>query len=101
MATVPSETNISQPIPASRFEQFNQLSNQKKLGLILSAAAIVALLAGAFMWSQTPEYRVLYNNVSDQDGSSIISALQHAPFSACPPAPVVHHEQVDRHVCVC
>ena len=76
MATVPSETNISQPIPASRFEQFNQLSNQKKLGLILSAAAIVALLAGAFMWSQTPEYRVLYNNVSDQDGSSIISALQ-------------------------
>ena len=76
MATVPSETNLSQPIAASRFEQFNQLSNQKKLGLILSAAAIIALLAGAFMWSQTPEYRVLYNNVSDQDGSSIISALQ-------------------------
>ncbi|OQW85290.1 MAG: flagellar M-ring protein FliF [Proteobacteria bacterium ST_bin16] len=56
--------------------QFSQLSNQKKLGLILSAAAVVALLAGALMWSQTPEYRVLYNNVPDQDGASIIGALQ-------------------------
>nr|WP_164503110.1 flagellar basal-body MS-ring/collar protein FliF [Nitrosomonas sp. JL21] len=54
----------------------NQLSNQKKLGLIMAAAAVIAVLAGALMWSQTPEYRVLYNNVADQDGAAIISALQ-------------------------
>lgn len=76
MATVPSESNTTAPAPAMGLGQLSQLSNQKKLGLILSAAAVVALLAGALMWSQTPEYRVLYNNVPDQDGAAIISALQ-------------------------
>jgi flagellar M-ring protein FliF len=76
VATVPSESNSVSPVQAFRLEQFNQLSNQKKLGVILSAAAVIALFVGAVMWSQTPDYRVLYNNVSDQDGSAIISALQ-------------------------
>ena len=76
MATVPSESNATSPVSAMSLGQFSQLSNQKKLGLILSAAAVVALLAGALMWSQTPEYRVLYNNVPDQDGAAIIGALQ-------------------------
>ena len=76
MATVPSESNTTSPVSAMSLGQFSQLSNQKKLGLILSAAAVVALLAGALMWSQTPEYRVLYNNVPDQDGAAIIGALQ-------------------------
>lgn len=76
MATVPSESNTATPATAFRLEQFSQLSNQKKMGVILSAAAVIALLAGALMWSQTPEYRVLYNNISDQDGAAIISSLQ-------------------------
>lgn len=76
MATVPSESNTTSPVSAMSLGQLSQLSNQKKLGLILSAAAVVALLAGALMWSQTPEYRVLYNNVPDQDGAAIIGALQ-------------------------
>ncbi|TXI29842.1 MAG: flagellar basal body M-ring protein FliF [Nitrosomonas oligotropha] len=76
MATVPSESNTTSPVSTMSLGQFSQLSNQKKLGLILSAAAVVALLAGALMWSQTPEYRVLYNNVPDQDGAAIIGALQ-------------------------
>lgn len=76
MATVPSGSNTTTPTTTFRLEQLSQLSNQKKLGLILAAAAVIALLAGALMWSQTPDYRVLYNNVSDQDGAAIISALQ-------------------------
>lgn len=76
MATVPSESNTTIPTQAFRFAHLSQLSNQKKLGLILAAAAVIALLAGALMWSQTPDYRALYNNVSDQDGAAIISALQ-------------------------
>jgi len=76
VATVPSESNAATPPATIRLEQFSQLSNQKKLGLILSAAAVIALLVGALMWSQTPDYRVLYNNVSDQDGAAIITALQ-------------------------
>ncbi|MDP1785767.1 flagellar basal-body MS-ring/collar protein FliF [Nitrosomonas sp.] len=76
MATVPSESNATAPPTTIRLAQFNQLSNQKKLGLILSAAAVIALLVGALMWSQAPDYRVLYNNVTDQDGAAIITALQ-------------------------
>lgn len=76
MATVPSESNTATPPTAFRLGQLSQLSNQKKLGLILAAAAVIALLIGAMMWSQTPEYRVLYNNVSDQDGAAIIAVLQ-------------------------
>jgi len=76
VATVPSESNATAPPTTIRLAQFNQLSNQKKLGLILSAAAVIALLVGALMWSQAPDYRVLYNNVSDQDGAAIITALQ-------------------------
>lgn len=76
MATVPSGSNTTTPTTAFRLEHLSQLSNQKKLGLILAAAAVIALLVGAMMWSQTPDYRVLYNNVSDQDGAAIISSLQ-------------------------
>jgi len=76
VATVPSESNATAPPTTIRLAQFNQLSNQKKLGLILSAAAVIALLVGALMWSQAPDYRVLYNNVTDQDGAAIITALQ-------------------------
>ncbi len=72
MATVPDEQGLK-----TRFEQFNQLSSQKKIGFMLAAAAIIALLAGAWMWSQTPDYRVLYANISDdRDGGVIINALQ-------------------------
>ncbi len=76
MATVPSESNTAPPAKTFKLEQLSQLSNQKKLGLILAAAAVIALLAGALMWSQTPDYRVLYSNVSNQDGAAIISSLQ-------------------------
>ncbi len=76
MATVPSGSNTTTPTTAFRLEHLSHLSNQKKLGLILAAAAVIALLVGAMMWSQTPDYRVLYNNVSDQDGAAIISSLQ-------------------------
>ncbi len=78
MATVPSESVVAdESIIQTRLEQFNQLPSQKKLGFMIAAAAIIALLVGAWMWSQTPDYRVLYSNLSDdQDGGEIINALQ-------------------------
>jgi flagellar M-ring protein FliF len=52
------------------------MSSQQKLGLMLVASAIIALLAGGWMWSRTPDYKVLFSNVSDRDGGAIISSLQ-------------------------
>ena len=76
MATVTNQPNTTASTSAFRLEQFSQLSNHKKLGLIMAVSAMIALLVGALMWSQTPNYGVLYNNISDQDGAAMISSLQ-------------------------
>lgn len=52
------------------------LNAQQMMGLGVAVAATVAVLAGLFMWGQTPDYRVLYANLSDRDGGSIIESLQ-------------------------
>jgi flagellar M-ring protein FliF len=52
------------------------MPNQQKLGLIVAVASTVALLAGLFMWGQTPDYRVLYANLPERDGGAVIEALQ-------------------------
>lgn len=52
------------------------LNAQQMMGLGVAVAATVAVLAGLFMWGQTPDYRVLYANLSDHDGGAIIESLQ-------------------------
>jgi flagellar M-ring protein FliF len=42
----------------------------------VAVASTVALLAGLFMWGQTPDYRVLYANLSERDGGAVIESLQ-------------------------
>ena len=74
MATVPSEPNETHA--KTRIDQLAALSTEKKLGLMVATAAIIAIIVGAWIWSQTPDYRVLYSNVSDQDGGEIVNALQ-------------------------
>lgn len=65
----------SQPV-ANRFTVLAQLPSQQKLALMVVIATLFALVAGAWMWSQAPDYRVLYPSVSDRDGGAIIAALQ-------------------------
>jgi flagellar M-ring protein FliF len=60
-------------IPATGF---NQLNPKQKISVAVGAAALIALLASVWMWGQTPDYRVLYSNVSDRDGGAIIESLQ-------------------------
>ncbi len=52
------------------------MPSQQKLGLMVSVAATVALLAGLWMWGQTPDFRVLYANMSERDGGAVIESLQ-------------------------
>ena len=63
-------------LPASRIQVLGMIPLQQKFGLLVALAAIVALVVGGWMWGQTPDYRVLYSNLSDRDGGAIISSLQ-------------------------
>ena len=56
--------------------RLNQLNFQQKLGAAVGVAALFALIAGVWMWGQTPDYRVLYSNLTDRDGGAIIESLQ-------------------------
>src|SRR5262245_11847180 len=63
-------------ISAQPLHRAFQLPGAHSLGLIVVGAAAIAVMVAAFMWSQTPDYRVLYANLSDRDGGSVIAALQ-------------------------
>ncbi|WP_420477247.1 flagellar basal-body MS-ring/collar protein FliF [Noviherbaspirillum sp. ST9] len=43
---------------------------------MLGVAAVVGVMSGVWLWSQQPDYRVLFSNFSDRDGGAIVAALQ-------------------------
>jgi flagellar M-ring protein FliF len=55
-----------------------QMRSNPRTPLILAVAVLVAVVAALVMWSRSPDYRVLYSNLSDRDGGAIITALQAA-----------------------
>lgn len=69
-----ADTNIN--MNPSMAQQMLGMPSQQKLGLMVAVAATVALLAGLWMWGQTPDFRVLYANMSERDGGAVIEALQ-------------------------
>lgn len=48
----------------------------RKLMLGVGIAAVVGMMAAVWMWSQKPDYRVLFSNFSDRDGGAIVASLQ-------------------------
>jgi len=59
--------------------QFNGLGGLpilRQLGLMIGLAASVAVGVAIVMWSQTPGYKLLYSDISNQDAAQVASALQ-------------------------
>lgn len=56
-------------------QHFNGPGGRQIVALMLAAATAVALAVGAWTWSQSPDYRVLFSNVNDRDGGAIIASL--------------------------
>ncbi|ACC72102.1 flagellar basal-body MS-ring/collar protein FliF [Paraburkholderia phymatum] len=67
---------------ASRFPglptSLTQMRGNPRAPLIFAVAVLIAVVAGLVLWSRAPDYKVLYSNVSDQDGGAIVAALQQA-----------------------
>jgi flagellar M-ring protein FliF len=55
---------------------FTQTPAGRNVILMAGAAAVVAVMAGVWLWTQQPEYRVLFSNYSDRDGGAIVASLQ-------------------------
>ncbi|HMM70922.1 MAG TPA: amidase family protein, partial [Rhodocyclaceae bacterium] len=47
-----------------------------------AGALAIALLVGSWMWSRSPDYAVLFANISEKDGGAILQALtqQNVPY---------------------
>jgi flagellar M-ring protein FliF len=57
-------------------QAFSGFNSKQSLGLLVAIAATIALIFGLWTWGKTPDYRVLYGNLSDRDGGAIIESLQ-------------------------
>ncbi len=55
---------------------FMALPAQQKLAAGAVLALAIALIVGGWLWAKTPTYAVLFSNLSERDGGSIITALQ-------------------------
>ncbi|MEB0135227.1 flagellar basal-body MS-ring/collar protein FliF [Actimicrobium sp. CCC2.4] len=55
---------------------FAESQGGRNLLLMLGAAIVIAVMAGVWMWSQQPDYRVLFSNFTDRDGGAIVTQLQ-------------------------
>lgn len=69
-------------LPAHQVQNLGWLPLQRGFGLMVALAAVVALVVGGWLWGQSPDYRVLYSNLSDRDGGAVIASLQqmNVPF---------------------
>lgn len=71
------QTNQAGHQPDSRLAQVMQrLQQQGMVPLMVAGAGVIALVVALFLWASSPDYRVLFSNVSEQDGGQIVSTLE-------------------------
>ncbi|NKI74835.1 flagellar basal body M-ring protein FliF [Dickeya sp. CFBP 2040] len=56
-------------------EILNRLRANPKIPLLIAAAATIAIIVALSLWARGPDYRVLYTNLNERDGGSIVSEL--------------------------
>jgi flagellar M-ring protein FliF len=70
------EDNVHAPSNSRSLVQFAKTPNGRNLLVMVAAAAVAAIAAGIWLWSDKPQYRVLFSNFSDRDGGDIVASLQ-------------------------
>ena len=62
--------------PSALLERVQQqLRGNPLIAVLIVGAAMIAIVVALMMWARTPEYRVLYSNLTEADGGRIISEL--------------------------
>ncbi|TDN48376.1 flagellar M-ring protein FliF [Azoarcus indigens] len=89
-STMATAENVAEGLPAadappasgppSRFQQtlqnINGLSQRQKIAAAAAIALAIALVVGVLLWNREPAYAVLFSNLDDRDGGTIINTLQ-------------------------
>ena len=63
---------------AAQAHGFGALPPLRQVALLLGVALSVALGVAVAIWSQTPNYSLLYGNLSDKDLSQVTASLERA-----------------------
>ncbi|MCT8469779.1 flagellar M-ring protein FliF [Chromohalobacter canadensis] len=53
----------------------DRMRGNPRVPLIIAAAASVAVIAALLMWASSPDYRVLYSTLTQEDGGKIVTEL--------------------------
>ncbi|MFZ6772244.1 flagellar basal-body MS-ring/collar protein FliF [Undibacterium sp. SXout7W] len=62
--------------PVPKLFGLPQTPAMRNVLLSVGAAITLALMVGVWLWSQQPEYKVLFSNFNDRDGGAIVASLQ-------------------------
>lgn len=60
----------------SLFELWKQLGLNQRVSLFVAALAVIGGLVGVVLWSQRPDYQLLYARLGEKDAAAVISHLQ-------------------------
>lgn len=62
--------------PANKANEWlTRLRANPRIPLMVASAAAVAIIVALVLWAKTPDYRVLYSNLSEKDGGAIVTQL--------------------------
>jgi flagellar M-ring protein FliF len=79
-------------------QPFLQTPFGRNIAIGVGAAVVIALMVAVWMWSQQPEYKILFANYNDRDGGAITASLDQMgvkyKFSEGGTAILINSEQV-------
>ena len=61
---------------SSLLELWKQLGANQRVSLVVAALAVVGGLVGVMVWSQRPDYQLLYARMGEKDAAAVISYLE-------------------------
>jgi len=70
-----NQPSVSAAPTSSRFAFLDKLPAWPKPVWMAAAAALIALVVVAILWSRGPAYKVLFANLDERDGGAIVTAL--------------------------
>lgn len=54
---------------------FDRLRDNPRIIFLITAAAAISIVIALLFWMREPDYRILYSNISEQDGGAIVTQL--------------------------